>query len=60
MWPPWVSSARITVPMEGPTLIEEEVHRQKWNNTHLWKQEEDHQLIADGEGKISLSSEQQD
>ena len=42
--------------MEDPTLINEEVRRRKRNNTRLQKEEENRQLIADGEGKISLSS----
>ena len=46
--------------MEDHTLIDEEVCRRKRNNTHLRKQEEDRWLIADGEGQISLSSQQKD
>ena len=46
--------------MEDPTLIDEEVRRRKRNNTRLQKEAEDRQLIADGEGRISPSSEQQD
>ena len=46
--------------MEDHTLIDEEVRRRKRNNTRLRKQEEDRQLIADGEGQISLSGHQQD
>ena len=53
-------SARIRLVMEDHTLIDEEVHRRKCNNTRLRKQEEDRQLIAEGEGQISLSSHQQD
>ena len=44
--------------MEDHTLIDEEQHRQKWNNAHLEKQEVDRKLIMDGEGKINLSSQQ--
>jgi len=46
--------------MEDHTLIDGEVHRRKRNNTHLQKEEEDCWLIADGDGKISLDSQQQD
>ena len=44
--------------MEGNTLINGEVCRRKRNNTRLQKEEEDRQLIADGEGKISLDSQE--
>ena len=46
--------------MEDHTLIDGEVRRQKRNNTCLQKEEEDRQLITDGEGKISLDSQRQD
>ena len=46
--------------MEDHTLIDGEVHRQKQNNMRLQKEEEDCQLITDGEGKISLDSQRQD
>ena len=46
--------------MEDHTLIDGEVRRRKRNNTRLQKEEEDRQLIADGEGKISLDSQRQD
>ena len=46
--------------MEDHTLIDGEVRRRKRNNTRLRKEEEDRQLIADGEGKISLDSQRQD
>ena len=36
-------------------LIDKEVRRRERNNARLRKQEEDHRLIADGEGKISHS-----
>ena len=44
--------------MEDHTLINGEVHRWKCNNTCLRQQEEDCQLIADGEGQIIPSSQQ--
>ena len=44
--------------MEDQTLIDEEQCRRKRNNAHLEKQEADCKLIADGEGKINLSSQQ--
>ena len=53
-------SAQISLTMEDHTLIDGEVHRQKRNNTCLCQQEEDHQLIADGEGQIIPSSQQYD
>jgi hypothetical protein len=46
--------------MEDPTGIDGELRRRKRNNTRLEKQEEDRRLIADGQGKMSLSSQQQD
>ena len=52
------SHAQINLMMEDHTLIDREVCRQKQNNTCMWKQEEDRCLIADGEGKISLCSQQ--
>jgi hypothetical protein len=56
---PATTSAQITAAMEDPTLINEEVRRRKRNNTRLQKEEEDRQLIADGEGKVSPSNEPQ-
>jgi hypothetical protein len=44
--------------MEGHTLIDEEQRRRKRNNARLERQEADRKLIADGEGKIKLSSQQ--
>lgn len=44
--------------MEDQTLIDEKQRRRKRNNACLEKQEADHKLIADGEGKINLSSQQ--
>ena len=44
--------------MEDHTLIDEEQRRRKRNNTRLRKEEEDRKLIAEGEGKVSLSSQQ--
>ena len=44
--------------MEDHTLIDEEQCRQKQNNACLEKQEADHKLIADGQGKINLSNQQ--
>ena len=46
--------------MEDHTLIDGEVRRRKRNNTRLRKEEEDRQLIADGEGKISLAGQRKD
>jgi len=53
----WISQI---MDSEHHTLIDGEVHRWKWNNMCLWKQEEDRQLITEGGGKISLNSQQQD
>ena len=39
--------------MDGNNLINEELHRRKCNNTCLLREEEDHCLITEGEGKIS-------
>ena len=44
--------------MEDQTLIDEEQRRRKQNYARLQKQEEDRKLIADGEGKISMNSQQ--
>jgi hypothetical protein len=44
--------------MEDHTLIDEEQRRRKRNNARSEKQEADRKLIADGEGKINLSSQQ--
>jgi hypothetical protein len=44
--------------MEDHALIDEEQRRRKRNYARLQKQEEDRKLIADGEGKISLNSQQ--
>ena len=44
--------------MEDHTLINEEQHRQNQNNACLEKQEVDHKLITDGQGKINLSNQQ--
>ena len=44
--------------MEDHTSIDEEQRRRKRNFTRLQKQEEEQKLIADGESKISLSSQQ--
>ena len=51
-------SAQISLPMEDHTLIDGEQCRRKRNNACLEKQEADHKLIAEGEGKINLSSQQ--
>jgi len=45
--------------MEGPT-VDKELRRRQRNNARLQRQEDDRQLIADGQGKMSLSSQQQD
>ena len=39
--------------MDGNNLINKELHRRKYNNTHLLREEEDCRLITEGEGKIS-------
>lgn len=55
-----IPSACISLAMEDHTLIDGEVCRRNRNNTRLRKQEEDRQLIADGEGQIIPSSQQYD
>lgn len=45
--------------MEDPTDIDKERRRRHRNNTRLQRQEDDRQLIADGQGEISLSAGQQ-
>ena len=52
------SHAWINLTMEDHNLINGEVCRWKRNNTRMRKQEEDRHLIADGDGKISLCSQQ--
>jgi hypothetical protein len=42
--------------MEDQINIDEELRRRKRNNVRLRKQEEERQLIADGEGQISPTS----
>jgi hypothetical protein len=44
--------------MDDPSLIDEEQRRRKRNYARLRKEEENQKLIADGEGKISLSNQQ--
>lgn len=46
--------------MENPTDINKELRRCQRNNTRLQRQDNDRQLIADGQGKMNLSSQQQD
>ena len=38
--------------MDGDILVNDELRRRKRNNTRLCREEEDRQLIAEGEGKI--------
>ena len=45
--------------MEDPTDIDKECHQRQRNNARLQRQEDDRQLIADGQGKMSLSAAQQ-
>ena len=40
--------------MDSDYLINNELHRQKHNNTQLLREEEEHRLIAEGEGKLLL------
>ena len=53
-------SGRIILPMEDPTDINKELRQRQRNNARLQRQDNDCQLIADGQGKMSLSSQQQD
>ena len=50
---------RIILPMDDPTDIDKERRRRQRNNARLQRQEDDLQLIADGQGEISLSTGQQ-
>lgn len=45
---------------EDRTLIDEEVRRRRRNNARLRQEEEDRRLIAEGEGKLGLDTQQQD
>ena len=45
--------------MEDPTGIDKELRRCQRNNARLQRQEDDRRLIADGQGKVNLSTGQQ-
>ena len=53
-------SSRIILLIEDPTDINKELCQHQQNNARLQRQDDDCQLIADGQGKMSLSSQQQD